>query len=54
MRHERDAATGTDRIALRLTLGGDLTAEQEARLREVSRRCPVHRMLAGQVQIVED
>jgi putative redox protein len=49
----RAAADGRDRIEVTLALGGDLTAEQSARLREISRRCPVHRMLAGGVEIVE-
>jgi putative redox protein len=42
-----------DHIDLALRIGGDLTEDQHARLREVSRRCPVHRMLAGRVEITE-
>lgn len=37
-----------------MALGGDLTGEQAARIREVARRCPIHRMLAGGVEIVEE
>ncbi|MBI4561028.1 MAG: OsmC family protein [Candidatus Rokubacteria bacterium] len=40
-----------DTIALELLLGGDLTSEQEQRLREIVDRCPVHRALTGQVVI---
>ena len=53
LRHDRrDAPTGkVDHIALELLLGGDLSAEQESRLREIADRCPVHRALAGQIVI---
>lgn len=34
-----------------LTLEGDLSDEQRDRLREISDRCPVHRLLAGTVDI---
>jgi uncharacterized OsmC-like protein len=51
VRHER--VDGKDRIELRLALGGDLEAGQLERCRAVSGRCPVHRMLAGSVQIAE-
>lgn len=42
-----------DRIELELLLGGDLTTEQEQRLRQIARRCPVHRALAGEAVISE-
>ena len=42
-----------DHVELELLLGGDLTAEQESRLREVADRCPVHRALKGEVEISE-
>lgn len=51
--HQGDGGEGRKRIELRLSLGGDLTAEQQARLRAVSRRCPVHRMLDGGAEVVE-
>ncbi len=53
VRHESARGEGKDRIELRLSLGGDLTEEQLARLRAVSQRCPVHRMLGGGVEILE-
>ena len=53
LRHERGAAGGRDRIRVALRLGGELSAEQTARLREITRRCPVHRMLAGGVELIE-
>jgi putative redox protein len=54
LRYEPGRGGARDRIELRLALGGELTAEQTARLREVARRCPVHRMLAGGVELAED
>lgn len=53
VRHESGRGDDKDRIELALSFGGDLGAEQVARLRAVSRRCPVHRMLAGGVEILE-
>ena len=38
-------------IFAHLTLEGDLTDEQRDRLREIGDRCPVHRLLAGTVDI---
>lgn len=55
MRHdrvERDGQT-VDQVELALHLGGDLSPEQEAHLRAVARRCPVHRALQGDVVIRE-
>ncbi len=51
--HERGRGEGKDRIELALSFGGALGDAQVARLRAVSRRCPVHRMLAGGVEILE-
>ncbi len=53
VRHERAPEAGKDRIELTLSLGGDLSDEQAARIRAVSRQCPVHRMLAGGVELGE-
>lgn len=41
-----------DTIRLELILGGALTSEQEQPLHEIANRCPVHRALTGQVEIV--
>lgn len=40
-----------DRIEVEIVLTGNLAEEQEHRLVEIAGRCPVHRMLAPQVQI---
>ena len=53
LRHEPGGGTGKDRIVMAVSLGGDLTAEQQARVREIARRCPVHRMLARGVELAE-
>jgi putative redox protein len=51
-RARREPARGPiERIHLTLALGGDLDAEQRARLVEVAGRCPVHRTLASGVRI---
>ncbi len=41
-----------DRIERRITLSGDLSAEQRERLREIANRCPVHRTLASKIEIL--
>jgi putative redox protein len=43
-----------DRITRHLTLSGDLSAEQRAKLLEIADKCPVHRTLTGEVQILTD
>ncbi|HEX5136197.1 MAG TPA: OsmC family protein [Planctomycetota bacterium] len=40
-----------DVIEQEVTLEGDLSAEQHARLMEIAGRCPVHRTLQGEVKI---
>lgn len=49
-----DGAIGAarPRVRLALHLGGDLDAAQAERLRAVARRCPVHRLLAGEAEIL--
>ena len=42
-----------DRIWREITLEGALTEEQSARLREIARRCPVHRTLTSEISIVD-
>lgn len=53
VRHERDAGGTGDQIHLTVDLRGHLTEDQAARIRAVSRRCPVHRMLTTEVAITE-
>jgi len=48
---EGDANARVDVIEREITLEGELTAEQVARLREIADRCPVHRTLSGQIRI---
>lgn len=38
-------------IEIELSLRGDLTQEQRARLSEIAGRCPVHRTLKGEIKI---
>jgi uncharacterized OsmC-like protein len=40
-----------DRIERVITLEGDLTAEQRARLMEMADKCPVHRTLTSEINI---
>ncbi|MGH7266609.1 MAG: OsmC family protein, partial [Candidatus Rokuibacteriota bacterium] len=55
VRHEsRPAGGGRPRIAMTLGLGGELAAEQAARVRDVAARCPMHRMLADGTDVVEE
>ena len=50
---KREGPKGTvDHVELELLLGGDLTPEQEQRLREIADRCPVHRALKGEVEVI--
>ena len=55
--HARDCAEcetregKIDRIERTLELGGDLSAEQRARLLEIADKCPVHRSLKSEVSI---
>lgn len=60
LRHERahaaDAAAAgverLERISKEVTFGGELDDEQRARLLEIADRCPVHRTLTGELEIV--
>ena len=40
-----------DRIDREITLEGDLTAEQRAKLMEIADKCPVHRTLHREIDI---
>ncbi len=42
-----------DRIWREIRLEGQLTQEQQKRLREIAMRCPVHRTLTSEISIVE-
>lgn len=42
-----------DRIWREIKLIGNLTEEQQIRLREIARRCPVHRTLTSEISIVD-
>ncbi len=54
--HAQDAETGArskiDRFDRRITLEGDLSAEQRTRLLEIADKCPVHRTLEHGAQVV--
>ena len=60
LRHQRahaaDAAAAgverLERISKEVTFGGELDDEQRARLLEIADRCPVHRTLTGELEIV--
>lgn len=47
-----DPETRVAIIEKKLSLDGDLTIEQIARLHEISDRCPVHRTLTGEIKIL--
>jgi putative redox protein len=42
-----------DRIWREIQLEGNLTEEQQVRLREIAKRCPVHRTLTSEISIVD-
>ena len=41
-----------DRIEREVSLAGELSAEQRARLMEIADKCPVHRTLTSEIRIV--
>lgn len=43
-----------DVVRRKVELSGDLTAEQTDRLHEIASRCPVHRTLTGQIEILPE
>jgi uncharacterized OsmC-like protein/alpha/beta superfamily hydrolase len=53
VRHEKvDAPTGKfDLFNAEITLSGDLTTEQRAKLLDIADRCPMHRTLAGDTKV---
>ncbi len=42
-----------DRIDRKIELKGNLTEEQILRLREIAKRCPVHRTLSSEISIID-
>ena len=42
-----------EQVQSRITIHGELTAAQRARLTQVAGRCPVHKTLANGVQIAD-
>lgn len=49
---ECETREGTlDRIERDITLNGDLTEEERAKLREIADKCPVHRTLTSEISI---
>ena len=52
--HDKVSVDGAprDRILRHITLDGDLSAEERARLLEIANKCPVHRAL-GQPLLIE-
>ncbi len=46
-----DPEARVDVIHLTLSLEGDLTSEQVARLQEIAGHCPVHRTLTGEIKV---
>jgi putative redox protein len=43
-----------DRFDRRISIGGDLTADQRQKLLEIADKCPVHRTLHAEIEIVTD
>jgi putative redox protein len=50
---ERSKEGYVHRIERRVTVEGDLTDEQRARLQEISHKCPVHKTLTSEIIIAE-
>ena len=53
LRHEKIDVGGqrVDRIERIITLAGDLSAEQRARLLEIANKCPIYRTLQSDIEI---
>ena len=58
--HAKDCAECTDaaegyihRIERSVTVEGDLTEEQHARLQEIAHKCPVHKTLSSEIVITD-
>jgi uncharacterized OsmC-like protein len=51
--HCKDQEGFIHRIELTVTITGDLTEEQHARLQEIARKCPVHKTLTSKIVITD-
>lgn len=49
-----DEGPGYYRLHRAVTLRGDLSAEQRARLLEIANKCPLHRILTGEITIATE
>lgn len=47
----REESPGHYRLHRAVTLLGDLSEEQRARLLEIANKCPIHRILSGEISI---
>ncbi len=47
----REESPGHYRLHRAVTLRGDLSEEQRARLLEIANKCPIHRILSGEISI---
>jgi putative redox protein len=54
LRIEGQEPGGAPHILLRVALEGDLDAEQRARIAKIAGRCPVSRLVSGEVRISEE
>ena len=50
--HADEATCRIERIEREIELEGPLTEDQKIRLGEIADRCPVHRTLTGELQVV--
>lgn len=46
-----DPPQGVNNIRRRIALKGELTGEQRQRLLEIAERCPIHKVLTGEIRI---
>jgi putative redox protein len=50
---EQDQERYIHQIQRKVTIEGDLTEEQQARLQEIAHKCPVHKTLSSEIVITE-
>lgn len=51
---ERDATLNITAINRNITIAGSITPDERARLLDIANKCPVHKILVGQVTIKTD